>query len=381
MSGKERNIILYFGLIQFEKENSMCQRASGIKNLIIKNGYIPVLVGVSDYIRNNYYDRIDKNNYVIKSPSTLYEWICSCMSAGSIIKVINSIGKNRIKAIIFADYRFFPTLQIVKFCKCQDIHFVADIMDWFVYENDLHSFIKAVDNLLRIKFIYTKVQRRIYICSKYCELLGKTDKTVIIPGTCEINRYRKINSCKTDKKKIVLSFAGKVDSQRKKERIDWVIKALKTDELSGKYVFYIAGIDIEQYLSENRDMYRYLSKDVKFLGEIRHIECIELLKKSDFSVVVRPNNRLCNYGFSTKIGESFACGIPVLATDTSDNKKYIKNGQNGYVCGCSYKEVYKMLLKVSRLDERSISRLKSNVIRNNPLVSKGYIEELRTVIE
>jgi len=53
---------------------------------------------------------------------------------------------------------------------------------------------------------------------------------------------------------------------------------------------------------------------------------------SDYSILLRHNTVNANAGFSTKVGESMACGTPVIANITSDLAFYVKNGETGVVC-------------------------------------------------
>ncbi|HBC31523.1 MAG TPA: hypothetical protein DC024_09830 [Clostridiales bacterium] len=57
----------------------------------------------------------------------------------------------------------------------------------------------------------------------------------------------------------------------------------------------------------------------------------EEIRKADFSILLRPNKRYANAGFPTKVGESMAAGVPVIANLTSDLSMYIKDGQTGLV--------------------------------------------------
>ena len=48
-------------------------------------------------------------------------------------------------------------------------------------------------------------------------------------------------------------------------------------------------------------------------------------------ILPRPLNTQTNFGFSTKLAEYLISGVPVLVTDVSDNKIYIKDGFNGFM--------------------------------------------------
>lgn len=77
------------------------------------------------------------------------------------------------------------------------------------------------------------------------------------------------------------------------------------------------------------------SKNLKsiiiYRGIISHKEVSSEMKKMNLLILTRPKNKQNHYGFSTKLGEYLASGVPSLITNVSDNKSYIKDGVNGYL--------------------------------------------------
>lgn len=53
-----------------------------------------------------------------------------------------------------------------------------------------------------------------------------------------------------------------------------------------------------------------------------------ILRKQHLLVLTRSSNIQTEYGFSTKLAEYLAAGVPVLATKVSDNSLYLKDGEN-----------------------------------------------------
>ena len=376
----KRNIIVYFGIIQYDFENAMCQRAKGINNLIESAGYIGKIIGVNSLIKRGDWKKRNEKIYEINYPKTSCDWLVTCLSSRDIKGVLLDIGLDNIKTFIMADYRFIPMVELYYFCKKNSITFVADIMDWFIANKSLNNKIKKIDNDFRMKFFYPKISNKIYICSAYENILGVGDNTAIIPSVTEENSEQFLQVIIDNDEKIKLFFAGIPGKRCEKEKINWVIKAIDNIELRGKFLLNIAGISKEEFVESNEQYAGYLNNDVIFLGRISHKQCINNLMHSDFSLIIRPNTKLSNFGFSTKMGEAFQCGIPVLATDTSDNKLYISNGENGFICDCSYEEVYNMLFKISKLSRGDLEQLKEKTRSNNPLNYKKFVKEFLKVI-
>lgn len=375
-----RNTIVYFGIIQYDKHNAMCQHVTGLKSIAESLNYSFYTIGVSSVITRGSYKEEKNNIFLINDPQNIYDRICECMSASDIETVLNVIGLSRIKAFIMADFRCFPTIQLNKFCKKHGIHFIANIMDRFEAGKSLESKIKWIDSEFRIKKVYPAIKRRIYICSSYNYLIGTNETTAVIPGVITRRIPPSTKSIEENNiKKIV--FLGNPGNYCEKEKIDWVLKALYELNCEETVQLVLAGFDKKAFLSFNHDLIKYITSSVRFMGKITHSDCIKLLSSSDFSLIIRPDTILSNYGFSTKIGEAFSCGVPVICTDTSDNSIYVKKGINGFICGCSYLEVKDTLRYALSLSKKDIQLLKNNILTSSILLYQNYIEDFKKVIE
>lgn len=68
-----------------------------------------------------------------------------------------------------------------------------------------------------------------------------------------------------------------------------------------------------------------------FHGRIAQQQIPAMLAKADFSILLRPDARYANAGFPTKLVESFAAGVPIIANLTSDIGMYLRDNDNGIV--------------------------------------------------
>ena len=98
----------------------------------------------------------------------------------------------------------------------------------------------------------------------------------------------------------------------------------------------IAGITRENYEKyfpvHHEILEKLIGEDrLRFHGRLEHKAALELLKTADFSIFYREDNRMTRAGFPTKFVESISCGVPVITTETSDLKKYLRDGRNGLV--------------------------------------------------
>ncbi|MBQ8632500.1 MAG: glycosyltransferase [Lachnospiraceae bacterium] len=380
-----RNIVVYFGIMFLPDKNALCQRAKSILKSAKELGYETVAIGVSDEVEVGTYRKqiLGKEIYYeVCYPTNIYEWINHLTSSKEIIEIIREIGCEKVKSFIVADYRFIPTVQMNEFCKKEGINFVADIMDWFIPGNDIISLIKQIDTALRIHLIYPKIERKICICTNFAKKYKSTKYMQIIPGTVDINDSKwPVSSCRLEENFVNLIFAGQPGKKCKKEKIDWVIRAMYNVDTNRKLNLYLLGVEEGIFKKENPKLCKYIEKiNIHFIGKVDHLKCIEMISNADFSLVVRAKNRLSEYGFSTKISEAFACGTAVLATDTSDVKLYVKNTINGFVCNSSYVGVECMIKQILKLSREEIRSMNEKVRENNKLIFSEYTELLRKVL-
>ena len=73
------------------------------------------------------------------------------------------------------------------------------------------------------------------------------------------------------------------------------------------------------------------SNNIVYHGFIKNIGVYDNLIKFDLLAAPRHKNLQTTYGFSTKLAEYLISAIPVLASDVSDNSKYLKDNINAFI--------------------------------------------------
>jgi glycosyltransferase involved in cell wall biosynthesis len=91
--------------------------------------------------------------------------------------------------------------------------------------------------------------------------------------------------------------------------------------------FIIAGEGSEEdYLKDLVESLGILDS-IKFVGQIPHNELPRYLASSDVYV----STSLSDGGIAVSTLEAMACGLTPIVTDVGDNRKWIKDGKNGFV--------------------------------------------------
>jgi glycosyltransferase involved in cell wall biosynthesis len=67
--------------------------------------------------------------------------------------------------------------------------------------------------------------------------------------------------------------------------------------------------------------------NIKFIGWVSNKELPDYLRASDIYV----STSLSDGGIASSTAEAMACELPVIITDTADNKKWIEDGENGFI--------------------------------------------------
>jgi len=70
-----------------------------------------------------------------------------------------------------------------------------------------------------------------------------------------------------------------------------------------------------------------ISDKIRFVGKIPNEEMCRYLRTADIYV----STSLSDGGIAASTAEAMACGLPVVITDTGENKKWVKDGEGGFL--------------------------------------------------
>lgn len=91
--------------------------------------------------------------------------------------------------------------------------------------------------------------------------------------------------------------------------------------------FVIAGKGSEEKRLKELTKSLGISESVKFVGFIPNDKLPQYLTTMDVYV----STSLSDAGIAASTAEAMACGLPVIVTDVADNKKWVEDGENGFV--------------------------------------------------
>ncbi|MBS7632040.1 glycosyltransferase [Candidatus Bathyarchaeota archaeon] len=129
-----------------------------------------------------------------------------------------------------------------------------------------------------------------------------------------------------------------------------------------KSKFIIAGRGSEEHRLKELAESLGVSSSVNFIGFVPNDELPQYLNSVDVYV----STSLSDAGIAASTAEAMACGLPVIVTDVADNRKWVTDGENGFVVLGKAPEI---------LAEKIIYLLKNEHIR------KHFGEANRHIIE
>lgn len=334
--------ILYLGRFEMPDKDATANRVLSNGKILRDLGYKVVFVGWNTSMPWTRgidaalarYD--DFECWELARPRRIAEHFFAMTDAGRVDKIMSQY--DNIKILIAYNYPSIALSRIHKLCQKKNIKCVADITEWYGEGSKglLMEAAKAFDTAYRMKVLHKKLDGHIVISKFLRNYYSACNiETIILPPLVDLSdqKWNVKKNIKKNSSYVTLVYAGKPSFT--KERLDLVVRALISVHNDVDMRLKVIGIGkqefFEIYPPQTQNDYEGIDDVVTFLGEISHKQAISNVKRADYSLVIREQNRVTQAGFPTKLVESISCGTPVITTDNSDVKEYIINGENGYV--------------------------------------------------
>lgn len=238
------------------------------------------------------------------------------------------------QAVVMDDLGLVNTILLKNYCKRNGVLLIHDSVEWYSPEQfrfGKWSFGYIKKDILN-RYLIDRSCKVIAI-SRYLEdyFVSKGIDTVRIPIVISEDDLVREKRCSSEK--TVFTYAGQPG---KKDYLSVMLEAfarLREDERA-KAVFHIVGCNKEQMIAAGirSELLDELEDILVIHGRISHAEVLELLKTTDFTLLIRDaNQRYAKAGFPSKVVESLANATPVLCNYSSDLAMYLKDGENAII--------------------------------------------------
>ncbi|MCI9553489.1 MAG: glycosyltransferase family 4 protein [Acutalibacter sp.] len=272
--------------------------------------------------------------------------------------------KKSLTGIMFVSGGELLLNYIKKIAKRNDIWVLHDSVEWYSpseFSNGEKNIWYIKNNRLNEKLIDKSI--KVIAISSFLEnhFKSKGIDAIRIPVIMDVKNiipcdYTHVNDV------IRIIYAGSPGGKDHLKEMIFAVKRLSEEERK-KLNFTIIGISRDQFEKSYPDLeLAEVEGCVSFLGRKKREEVLDLIKRSDFSFLLRPaEERYAKAGFPTKVVESMSNGIPMLCNLTSDLELYLRNNENCILIeNCDEDSCVKALRKVINLDNEALYTLKKN---------------------
>lgn len=366
--------ILYTGGFELPDKNAAALRVLGNAKALRALGYHVVLLGVSKD-DNGSQGLVASGGQVegfdtwhIRYPDNIRQWVSYLQSIDGLKAVCRDCGD--VQTVICYNYPSMGLMKAKSFCHVNRIRLIADTTEWYPMADVKwsHKLIKGVDTWWRMRILQKRLDGLIVISSYLQRYYGKCSNVILVPPLID----------RSDQKWQVHAENGEADGHRggdcpiqlicsggtlggkNKDTINNLLEAL-THFQKGVFSLHVVGMTQADYLKDfpsHRQLLQTLGEAVEFSGKLSHRASLEQVRRADFSILLRDSSRKNNAGFPTKFVESLACGIPAIATDTSDIGKYLQEGRNGFWTRNTPEALLETLQRIAKLNPEALGQMK-----------------------
>lgn len=296
--------------------------------------------------------------------------------------------KGTYQLILLSNVYHRHTQVFMRYAKKYKAGIIVNAVEWYALNNErflsLGGVFNLIDNRIALRWTHVRMKNTLAISSlldSYYEKRGCN--TITVPTIVDMKEYDELEH--SEHEKIHIAYAG---SPAKKDYILNAIRALTllTVEERAKIELHLYGPEVKQLqsLGLSDELRRICGDSLVCHGRIPYNEVKRRIADADFTVLLRPNARYANAGFPTKVGESMACGTPVIANHTSDLHKYIRDGETGIVVHNESAEAcaiaFRKAIHLSH-SERAMMRKMALKEANSSFNYLSYVEPMRRFIE
>lgn len=396
----KKKTILYIGGFELPDKNAAAQRVLSNAKIFKELGFNVVFVGIdktlpqNTHIKDTQLNIYGFNAWAIPYPNSKKTWLNNITSNKHIEYIVDQHYSDNLYAVICYNYPFVAQYKVKNMCSKRDAFYIADATEWYGSSGGslLFNTIKWLDTTLRMRFVHLLADG-IITTSKYLSNFynAKNCITVELPTLCDVDSLdNHIVSIQDNSSTIKMMYAGsafnleRVDTDRSniKDRLDKIILLLdKVYNQKNNFTLDIYGLTQENYLTvfpEHKKILEKLSNNIAFHGRKPHLEIIENIKRSDFTIFLREIDRVIEAGFPSKFSESISCGTPVVANMISNIEDYVSEGNNCCIISLNdYEKQVERMVKILSFNKSEIRKMKHYCLENKIFDYKQYIDSVK----
>lgn len=256
--------------------------------------------------------------------------------------------------------------RIRAYCKKHNIRLIIEVTEWMEVENrkeiatrgivwqkDIQKryIDKRCGNIIAIsEFLYEHYR------NQGCNVIKLPPLVYDFADKDQIFRDRDV--VKLHQVKLV--FAGTTDFKDYLEPMLKAIRKINNNEI--KIIFDVVGPspDAIERMLECSSPTQY---GINCYGRLSHENTLSIVRKADFSVLMRENKRYAKAGVSTKFVEAMSLAVPSICTAVGGTDAFVSDGVDGILIkDNSVHEVLDKLVQIVNMDSSKILQMKLNAL-------------------
>jgi len=262
------------------------------------------------------------------------------LSISRLIIFLVSLLKNRhsVSLLVFnSEIQYnLPIFLITKPLGIKVFKFVAEIIDKSEFKGSFLRQIKRYGHLFNFRYLNRTSDKMIlfsyYLKDLYLQMGYLEENIFVQPNLTDFEYWKPVAT----KIKYTLGYSG---APYQKDGLSDLFRAMSmlNGDLSNISLLVIGDAPFGKSLIPDLRLECErlgLSGKVTFTGLVQSSKVKHYLSECEILTITRPSTIQTQAGFPTKLGEYFASGKPILATDFGDMGRYFKNGSEIVMAEC-----------------------------------------------
>lgn len=346
-------------------------------------GYEVKIISVDKTVETEHAFHEGIETWHLPRPLSTREWINNLLRVERFTTIIDRIKD--VKLVIAYEFPAIAFCKLKGYCTHNKIKLVSECAEWQKWENlghlkPLPRLVRVVDVNSAMYYSYKKSDGLIVTSHYFDDFFKGCVPTLVLPTL----QCRKIDLPAEIQKNKIRKFIYAGQLGYRKDMLTDIIKAFAKIR-NYDFEFNVLGLSRDEYVErfpEEEVTLLEVNKEkekIKFWGKVTHIDVLNEVCNSDFSLIIRESIRRNNVGFPTKFGESITCGTPVIVSDFSDVAHYTEKYKVGIVTDISH--IHEGLEQALLMDNDSLLRLHVNCRACNAFHYEGNVEYIGSFID
>lgn len=383
MKGKR---FLYVGGFQLPDKNAAAHRVLGIAKILNELGCEVVFLDIDETIENDVLSEMHIEagftTYSQRRPAGTKEWMQYIMNPLHVEHILNKYDDWA--GVIAYNYPAMALHKLKQICHKYGIKVFADCTEWYQleYVKSARDIALTIDTFFRMRIVQKKLDGMIGISHFLGDYYKKHLPTIVLPPLVDKTEKKwNKNGMGSFEDTVSLAYVGSpgVPGQTKDKLIEIIRTICKAD---WNVKLNIVGISKEEYCSYYPEVEKVIKdkNNIVFFGRMTHLDALEIIKLSDYTIFYREVSKVSTAGFPTKFVESVSCGTPVITNRTSDLHLYIQNEKNGVLLENNdfEKQLFSFLKDVSLIEEKNVEvEVEKFDYRNYVSEVKGWLDGIK----